>query len=167
MDGAARTNRLDAEMSCKHISDVVDVQRYSRVVPDDTIVRTWRGDLLLPRGMLSDGATRVIDICPEAWFAHDLLCRYPVINGHRISKWEADMLYGWILLRNGHIAGVWRPAGMLVVPGAAHVSWRMWHDQRQREIDEPEWWLTECMVPFPDYWHFPTIDTVDAVYIGS
>ena len=52
---------------------------------------------------LSDGATLAVDLCAEAFFAHDCFCNHPYWDdGTPITNWQASREYRKILKRNGH-----------------------------------------------------------------
>jgi len=162
-------------MTTPRIEDLVDISKYRYVWPyAGNIVLTSMGEVHIPRGMLADGATGVPDRCPVAWFAHDRLYVRPVVTlpllgvERRLTKREVDSIYRELLSRNGHaILGLIREAGLQWFPVTSHISRSMWERARAAEAADPEGWVLAHQVPASRNWHFPSIYTRDAVWIGD
>ena len=142
-------------------------------MPYDCNVAVPQGTIRLIRGMLSDGATGVSDLCPEAFFSHDLSFLYPVtLEGKRLTKQQVDYGYYYVLKNNGHaLRGIIRYVGLQYFPGTSYISSRIW--SKYRLIEEAmasnyqEWLSQEHFVPRKACFQFPSIYTKDAVWIGA
>ena len=140
-------------------------------------VDTRMGSCKIPRGFLSDGASRVMDLCPAAFFSHDRLYLVPELEctGHhgamyvrRLNKYQSDIFYGLVLWRHGFKAfAIERPLGLI---GFGFLG--PWRDYRKQERDAGrQVWAAEItqrrVVPKADCWDFPSNRTVDALHVDG
>ena len=147
-----------------NIADVVDLKQWTYVVHKTFVIPTYCGPLALPRGFLSDGASGlgIRDLEPLGFCAHDRLYVSPWVSERPVSKFQADMIYAQILMREWRVLeGVVRPLALGLL------GWGAWRGYRKREKKNPNWWLTERFVPHALAWNFPDWRTENAVYVGA
>lgn len=158
-----------------NITDIVDVEKYPYVWPygGQYLPIQVDGQLLyipMVRGLLSDGASGVIDLSLHAFFGHDTLFLKPVVltdHGKRVRlcKGQVDRGYGWMLAEDGHkVRGKLRFWGLGKCPGVSNISQNTWDRYRERELNEPDWFMDERVVPHAREWRFPSHWTKDAIY---
>ncbi len=145
----------------------VDLKKFPYVCPFAMVLKVKAGDIYIPRGLLSDGASGVPDRCREGYFAHDKLYLCPEVEVKervvRISKYKCDSSYRQIQRQNnqyGWAALYW--VGLTMFPP----SYFVWRYYRKREKKNSAWWVTERMVPHAACWKFPSFYAKDAVWIG-
>ena len=158
------------------ITDIVRVKKFPWVCREDWQIRTPIGIVYVCRGFLSDGASGVPDLCPEAFFAHDRLYLLPEIHPTtgattiRLTRWQCDQLYGWILRHPTmlpvwspyrYLSSFWRPVGLQCLPAAR----KAWNKYRRLERMDRHWWAQERVVSKERNWIFPTYRTADAVWL--
>ena len=140
----------------------IDTKKYPYVCPFNMSIPTPWGRVVVPRGFLADGASGVIDLCKEAFFAHDRLYLCPEVEGKRIGKFKCDLIYGWILMK------AWRIGRAFIRPlGLSIFGWVAWNKYRKKEKKNPNWWLQKHVVRNAYKWDFPSFYSKDAVYTGD
>jgi len=145
------------------IQDFIDLKKYPYVCPFNLKIQTKYGEVLVPRGFLADGASGfcIIDLDEEAFFVHDLLYLMGNIKGEKITKHQADKIYGKMLWDNHrYFRAFIRPLGLLMFGGKA------WKKHREAEKVNPLHWM-ERFVPHKYSWEFPNWNTEDAVWIDD
>ena len=93
----------------------------------------YKRSITVKAGMYSDGATWARDVASDAWWVHDVACRYGRWDdGQKISNWQASSVLYDILRRDGFWfrAPFWRLATFLFGGGAARFrgeirDWRL------------------------------------------
>jgi hypothetical protein len=123
-------------------------------------------------GFLSDGASRVADLCPEAWFCHDMLIKLPWVERDgllvRLNRFQVDLVYGSLLLRwKRPYFAVERTAALMFVNCFPFGPWARYRKQ-EREMGAEEWrtHVRSTFVLQPvGCWALPTIHTRDAIWI--
>ena len=154
------------------IENVVELKKHKYVMPEDKLMETRFGPLRLVRGMLSDGASCVLDIDLNSFFPHDWLFILPNTETKKnLSKKEVDLVYYDALRKSGHyVIAVIRYFGLQHCPGTRHFSQYLWN--RNRDIQRAMGWAyeefisQEYFVPRKACWDFPTYYTKDAVWRG-
>lgn len=64
--------------------------------------KRYNRTLTIPLWFYSDGATGARDVESDAWFIHDLVCRYGVWDdGTKIDNWTASTILADILWEDG------------------------------------------------------------------
>ena len=64
--------------------------------------RRYNRSITVPAGFYSDGATCAPDIDTDAWWYHDVLCRYGRWDdGTPCSRWQASTVLADIMRRDG------------------------------------------------------------------
>lgn len=59
-------------------------------------------EITVHKGFYSDGATKAIDIDTDAFWIHDVLCRYAEFDDHTpCTNWQASMILSDILRSEG------------------------------------------------------------------
>jgi len=79
-------------------------------------------EVTVPVGFYSDGATDAVDVDSDAWWVHDVLCRYGRWDdGTPCTNWQASTVLNDILKRDGYWfrAPWWRMATYFFGGGAA------------------------------------------------
>lgn len=145
----------------------MDVRRWPYVCPFNWTIKTRVGNVQIVKGWLSDGASGplIADLCPTAFFAHDKLYTRPYLSldGRlvRVTKTQADFIYGWILVRHWRIVrGIERFVMLQIFGGKA------WDGYRSREKIDHDFWM-DHIVPKTGQWEFPSFRTADAKWIGE
>ena len=142
----------------------VDVTRWKYVCPFHWTIRTPVGEKHIARGFLSDGASYVFDLSPEAFFFHDAAYLDPTIGGLRRGKIVIDMVYGVILARHWQvISAAVRPIGLGIF------GWGTWRQYRRLERDPAAWaeLMRSRFLPDATHWLLPGFSTYVARYIGD
>ncbi len=94
---------------------------YESTSPHTYFSSRYRRAITVPSGFFSDGATGAVDIETDAWWIHDVLCRYGRWDdGVRCSQWQASTVLFDILIRDGYWfrAPFWWLATLLFGGGA-------------------------------------------------
>jgi len=124
------------------------------VAPFDLKYKTKHGTAIVPKGFITDGATGVFDLEPEAWFLHDLgyLIGGLIIDGslNVTSKIYLDWLYAKVLTRNHRpVRGFVRFCGL-----QSPISWYLW--RKHRKSDQTPWQkrVYDGSIVDPDGWEY-------------
>lgn len=87
----------------------------------------YKKSITVRSGTFSDGATYARDVASDAWWVHDVACRYGRWDdGSLISNWQASTVLADILRRDGYWlrAPFWWLATFFFGGGAARWHWR-------------------------------------------
>ena len=144
------------------IRDVVDLSKYKYVWRNHGGIRCGDWLIQIPYGFMSDGASGVPDLLPDAYFVHDRLYASPwgyYRSVHKeMSKRQCDLMYAKIGLRRLNFRIVFR--GLLLSTG---INGFIWQDYRKQDPDKL---LESKIVPKALCWNFPTQYIADAVWDG-
>ena len=78
--------------------------KYTIIVRTEVYSNRYNKSVILPLNFMSDGATKAIDLCPVAFFAHDKLCVEGVwSDGSPCTNRQASTFYSDLLRENGHL----------------------------------------------------------------
>lgn len=69
--------------------------KYKLLAPYVYYSHRYNRTIKLPYGMLSDGATGALDVCPRAFFVHDRICNFPEFSDEFLSP-KARKITAWI-----------------------------------------------------------------------
>ena len=81
----------------------------------------YNKSITVEKGFFSDGATDAPDIDTDAWWYHDVLCRYGRWDDNSlVTNWQASTVLYDVLKRDGYTvrAPLWRTATYLLGGGA-------------------------------------------------
>jgi len=122
----------------------------------------------VPRALVYDGSTVVLDFCLEASGTHDWGYLYGKVAGVPFPKKWWDAYYRDIHLNRGFkaIARI-RYAGLAYVPPTCWISNAMWKRNRQKNLSKEEI-MRQWVLPDAEHWMFPNGSWMlkDAVYMG-
>ena len=158
------------------------VEKFKYVNPTGRIVYTPVGGIALPRGLLSDGATKVPDLSEEGFFYHDKGYILPVtVDNKRMSKWQLDFAYGYLLFKNSkkhkglkraymQFAAIARPFGLQYFSPTAKISRKIWDEYREVEYrmgyEYSDYIHDRHILPRAQCWDIPTTDINDVTWRG-
>jgi len=127
-------------------------------------IPTTHGNALIPRGLLSDGASGPApDFCPDAWWAHDRLYLCPTVSrdGRSITltRRQCDEVYRnktsrvWL--------GTYAPLAYVALRLRGGKPWRAY--RRMEQIHGCDGVIAIHTMPHQYMWQFPTNRIADAV----